>query len=489
MRRVKIGNRPREETPEVNADEAGEGAPAISTKKVIRTTREEFTAPARSHDEAKPTPAPEADDDTRDELGAFLEQLDAEHGLIIRVDRLPEFTATGMWGKGAPVEYCGDLSVTKETLLGGIYLQQIQREYGGGSYRLSLRYTSNARMIRRWPERIAAPRDDTTVAGPGNTRITIHGAGKGEAPLDALAPIKQFAETAKQFKALIESLNLLPGASAPVANPAPVEVRAPTFEERLLTAAMEAAVSKGDEAGIDRLVDKVLGKKGGGDWGEVVITKIVEAVGPKLPELINSLAQFFLPARPAPPVAVEQPAPASPRAISAPRRLGPHGYNEDPATGACRVCRQAANHLIHSGLSPVSAEVSATPEADEAPGLALVPEIVWPGNEDDAPPEGEEEFAMYDDLIDGLLALLIGAHMTQQINEEALQNAVDAVREFADSNILFKPFVDALINGDTGTILGMALGRRPDLAAQMGDSALVKTAIERLQSRLRERGR
>jgi len=467
-----------DQDPDENFSE--KASPPGAMKKVIKNTREEYVEPIAEPEDSEPEA--EADPPPRDLLWEFLEQLDEQHALTLRIDRLPQHHLTGLWAKGQPAEYCAEVPVGKETLVTGAYLDMIRGEWGPGAYRLTLR-GYRGQQIRRWLERIAPRLDGQTVAGPGNTRITIHGAGGKDgqaAPApDALAPFKQFAETAKQFKTIAESLSVLsPGAPANgSAVAAPEVVKNPTFEEQLLTAALEAAIKKGDESGVDRLVDKVLGRKGGGDWGEVVVEKIIDAVGPRLPDVISAVASLFT-GRPAPPVApapvAELQRPRAPRQVrEVPAADGPHGFYADPENPEiCRRCGLRQIHLIHSGLPPV------------APGEEPEEYIDADPEESDPP-----EFGMVDDFIDGLLALLIGAHLHQRIDEGALQRAVDDVRSFADSNVIFRPFVNALINGEASTVVGMALARRPDLAEQMGESEVVRLAVAKLQERLRERGR
>jgi hypothetical protein len=344
-------------------------------------------------------------------------------------------------------------------------------------------------MIRRWPERIAAapPRDEKIINGPGNTRVVIQGGGApaGNPAYDALQPIKNFAAQAKAVRDLVESLGAFnPTSAAPA--PAPGlpagQSRQTTLEEAILTASLNGLIAKGDDAGIDKLVDKVLGKESKPDWGEVIITKVVEAAGPKLPELVVSLVAAIaqmVTGRPA----ISAPAPVATLDGAPGRRLQlrAHRFNADLETGLCQACGYPDRHVVHSGLSPIQAR-------DFSTGPALGGEPAIDGDDFiDEPHEGQEVFAVVDDLIDGLLALLIGAHLSRNIDEGALDTAVENVRRFTDEHVLFRPFVDALIQGNTATILGMAMGRRPDLAGAMNTDGLVTEAIQRLQDRLRER--
>lgn len=471
-------------------------APEVSTEPAVQTPRHvtERTNRVVSYVEPPPkpgTPPDDAPDDPTASLQAFLEELSDEFGLSLRIERLPQFGNTGLWGRGALAEYCEDLQVTRDTLVSDQYLQQIQHRFGEGVYRLTLRDTTNYKIIKRWPVRVAPVVGASGVASPA---FTPGATGQTNRPGPAVEDgFKRLVREVREFSEVAEALNLVPRGrvremTSTTGETIVVEPERASLQDTILTTALGMMAKKNDHEGIERLVDRVIGRADEPAWYEVIVKQVVDAVGPRLPDLIGAIVQLVagVPQRPG------QPARGTGGNPGRVQRIGRH----EPVLAAqgaviCDLCKQSINAEIHQWRPravpppPFPGGAARAP----VPTYTDLPPVTTGQGEEDYNEMGEPDmgepnaYSVVDDLIDTLIELLVAAHQRGGVEPASLQVAIDAVRDFQTNAPQYSNFVSILMSGEPSMVLGLTVARQPELAG-LQQSQHAVAAIKELQQAL-----
>lgn len=273
----------------------------------------------------------EADDELDliefDEASALLDEVnEAQPVSLVTVYHMPTAQQIGR-GQAHKPEYCGQIELSAD------YQAEIQAAWGGGRYRLVVRWPAGhhkgGSIRKQWDVQIAPPRPIPS-SGVQLTATGLQGQTQPAAyppPAPAERPLtleEELTRMARIRKLLIEAGMAQPPqiVTAPAANPEPQ-----TPDAYFLKFAMA------DEATRAQIISKYLGgaEKGEGssEWIE-----LAREYGPLLMSILGSLAQQMAQPPPAPvppqipPPSAPQPAPApSPRPVDptnqAPRQMTP----------------------------------------------------------------------------------------------------------------------------------------------------------------------
>jgi hypothetical protein len=294
----------------------------VVTKRFVQPIKEEPAQPQQVIFTQAPTLFPEMEEeDGRDKLESFLDRIDNEQSLKLRVDQLTEYRLTGRTGKSAPYLFCGEMPVSKDALDTDQYLMEVQRLFGGGDFRFTLR-GPNGRPITNWVQSIKAGSanngtpQQATMVQPGQSQAAQVNDG-----FDALL------EQVGKLEKLKKMLGWQQPQEQPAAAAAPAVVAAPEMpiQERILEVLLKQAVDSGDKDTVDKLVDRIIGN----DEPDISWASVVkEVAAPLLPVVIQFASNFMqsqaAPAQPqqaalpAAPVTVSQPPPNIPATPAAP---------------------------------------------------------------------------------------------------------------------------------------------------------------------------
>jgi hypothetical protein len=229
-----------------------------------------------------------------DKLETFLDNLENEQGLRLRVDLLTEYHVTGRSGRGAPYQFCGDMIVSKDSLLSESYLADVQALYGGGNFRFNLR-GSNGRPITNWVKTIRTPAGPQNGTGPNVSLPYVQGQQMmlQAAPASPTDALDSFIEQAKKFEQLKKILGWNQEPQAATAAPAAPGVVAPekTLEEKILEMMLNKAVDSGDEATVDKLVTRILGNEESETSWTSLIKEIIGPIVPMVVPLLTTILQ------------------------------------------------------------------------------------------------------------------------------------------------------------------------------------------------------
>ncbi len=135
------------------------------------------------------------------------------------------------------------------------YLNLIANDYGEGTYWLTLRNQSTGVIVKSWTEHIAPRLNQPTQ--PASLFPSVLPAAQGAAPTSAMGMLKEWAAFARVIREINETMGIaqLGATAAPPAAPV-VDVK-----DRLLTAFVDRAASRGDDATLDRILFALLGKE------------------------------------------------------------------------------------------------------------------------------------------------------------------------------------------------------------------------------------
>lgn len=225
-----------------------------------------------------------------DPLDRFLDNLDAEQGVRLRVDLLTEYHLTGKSGRTSPYTYCGEFPVSKDALDSDQYLQMIQSMFGGGNFRLTLRgpdgrpITSFVKSIKA-AHPLLAPTNPTVQAAvpvqPGQSQ-----------PQQSSNYIDDLIEQAAKFEKLKKVLGFNPEPAAAAAAP---QAKDKPLEEKISGLILDKILESKDENLTDKFIARYLGEDKESDFSWRDVAK--EVIMPLVPVAV-SLASAFLGNRP-----------------------------------------------------------------------------------------------------------------------------------------------------------------------------------------------
>lgn len=276
------------------------------TKRVRKTTVEEFNQPI---EEPKPVPA-EAEPEPGDELNDIdslldgLEEEEQEHWTI-RVERLPSFHKNGIaFSRTAEVEYCGVIPAHTE------YLEIARGEFGPGTYRFILR-DANGNWVKKWRRTISAmPATGAPAMYPQTPGAPVKnyffrgqqqqaGAVPVPEPTSPVDQIKNLREVMTEFAELRKVLGVQDqvGQSA-ATTPAVVSAEQNAedkIKNKLLDVALDSVFKSGDEGRIEGVLDRVLGpREAEASWANVAMELMREVLKPLAPVAAQLVAAIVM---------------------------------------------------------------------------------------------------------------------------------------------------------------------------------------------------
>lgn len=242
-----------------------------------------------------PTVEPDTEEIEVDPIDELLSQVDDENnqGYIIRVDRLPDYRKTGIWGRHAPVEFAGEIEANLA------YLPTIQTVFGSGDYRLTLQ-DENRQIAKRWKVHIGAPVQTVTAQAARNALATPAPIViQQPAPATDAHPVDPIEEFIKQAERLAKLRTALGWNEEPkrVAQHEPPPPQEKPLEERITLLLLEKMIDKGDTGAVDTLLSKYLGPP---KEEPSLMSGLVELAKPLMPMFIQlMMAQMNRPPQPA----------------------------------------------------------------------------------------------------------------------------------------------------------------------------------------------
>lgn len=362
-----------------------------------------------------------------DPVEQFLAQIDEEQGYVLRIDRLPQFRKTGIYGRGAPREFQGELPFSVQS-----YMLDIQALYGPGDYLLTLKET-NGQFVKKWVEHIGAPVVPATQSGSAQAGSPVPAAfAQAQPSATQRDSLDEFIQTAEKISKLRKAL----GWEAEPAK-ARQQIETPTapperpLEERIIEKLL--GLAEKNEPLADRLLDKYLGTPESKEPGWM------EIVGEIFKPLVPVLAQAIF---------AQSRLPGQQQLASQPLLQSPQQLPQTPMTTAPGVTAQAPEGVADSQQS---------------------------NGEEDEP---------FMELIDTLVDMLEKCVRQAAADPAVIDAGYQEVKAFRQRNPLLAGVIQMLVTGTPELVLGMLIGGYPELTQLQGNK-IVLDSITALQAKLR----